>query len=415
MSKKQNMGSSPFSVHAIRELFPALRQQVYGKQLIYFDNGATSQKPQVVLDTLQKYYALENANIHRGVHYLSQQATSAYEQARRTIQTYIGAKSPDEIIFTKGTTDAINLVAFSFGELLKAGDEILITAMEHHSNIVPWQLLCERKGCVLKVVPITKKGELDLDAFDTLLNERTKLLAITHISNTLGTINPVQDLIQKAHRVGAKVLLDGAQSIQHLQIDVKQLDCDFYCFSGHKVFGPTGIGILYGKEEILEKMPPYQGGGDMIAKVTFERTTYNTLPLKFEAGTPHIAGAIGLGSAIEFLNSLDLDAAAAHELELTKYAQGILDTFEGLHIIGEAKNKTSVVSFTIDNMHPFDLGTLLDKQGIAVRTGHHCTQPLMDFFQIPGTVRASFAFYNTKEEIDTFVAALERSMQILGA
>ena len=409
------MGSSPFSVHAIRELFPALRQQVYGKQLIYFDNGATSQKPQVVLDTLQKYYALENANIHRGVHYLSQQATTAYEQARRTIQTYIGAKSPDEIIFTKGTTDAINLVAFSFGELLKAGDEILITAMEHHSNIVPWQLLCERKGCVLKVVPITKKGELDLDAFDTLLNERTKLLAITHISNTLGTINPVQGLIQKAHRVGAKVLLDGAQSIQHLQIDVKQLDCDFYCFSGHKVFGPTGIGILYGKEEILEKMPPYQGGGDMIAKVTFERTTYNTLPLKFEAGTPHIAGAIGLGSAIEFLNGLDLEAAAAHELELTKYAQGILDTFEGLHIIGEAKNKTSVVSFTIDNMHPFDLGTLLDKQGIAVRTGHHCTQPLMDFFQIPGTVRASFAFYNTKEEIDTFVAALERSMQILGA
>lgn len=409
------MGSSPFSVHAIRELFPALRQQVYGKQLIYFDNGATSQKPQVVLDTLKQYYALENANIHRGVHYLSQQATSAYEQARRTIQTYIGAKSPDEIIFTKGTTDAINLVAFSFGELLKVGDEILITAMEHHSNIVPWQLLCERKGCVLKVVPITKKGELDLDAFDALLNERTKLVAITHISNTLGTINPVQDLIQKAHLAGAKVLLDGAQSIQHLQIDVKQLDCDFYCFSGHKVFGPTGIGILYGKEAILEKMPPYQGGGDMIAKVTFERTTYNTLPLKFEAGTPHIAGAIGLGSAIEFLNSLDLNAAAAHELELTKYAQGILDTFEGLHIIGEAKNKTSVVSFTIDHMHPFDIGTLLDKQGIAVRTGHHCTQPLMDFFEIPGTVRASFAFYNTKEEIDTFVAALERSMQILGA
>ncbi|MFM8595697.1 MAG: aminotransferase class V-fold PLP-dependent enzyme [Flavobacteriales bacterium] len=409
------MGTSPFSVQAIREQFPALRQQVYGKQLIYFDNGATSQKPQVVLDTLQKYYALENANIHRGVHYLSQQATSAYEQARRTIQTYIGAKSPDEIIFTKGTTDAINLVAFSFGELLQAGDEILITAMEHHSNIVPWQLLCERKGCHLKVVPISKKGELDLEAFDALLNERTKLLAITHISNTLGTINPVESLIEKAHRFGAKVLLDGAQSIQHLAIDVKQLNCDFYCFSGHKVFGPTGIGILYGKEEILEKMPPYQGGGDMIAKVSFERTTYNTLPLKFEAGTPHIAGAIGLGSAIEFLRSLDLNAVAAHEHELTKYAQGILDTFEGLHIIGEAKNKTSVVSFTIDNMHPFDLGTLLDKQGIAVRTGHHCTQPLMDFFQIPGTVRASFAFYNTKEEIDTFVAALERSMQILGA
>lgn len=409
------MGSSPFSIQAIRAQFPALRQQVYGKQLIYFDNGATSQKPQLVLDTLQKYYALENANIHRGVHYLSQQATSAYEQARRTIQNYIGAKSPDEIIFTKGTTDAINLVAYSFGELLNAGDEILITAMEHHSNIVPWQLLCQRKGCVLKVIPITKKGELDLDAFDALLNERTKLLALTHISNTLGTINPVEDLIEKAHRFGAKVLLDGAQSIQHLAIDVKQLNCDFYCFSGHKVFGPTGIGVLYGKEEILEKMPPYQGGGDMIAKVTFERTTYNALPFKFEAGTPHIAGAIGLGSAIEFLQNIDLVAAAAHELELTKYAQGILDTFEGLHIIGEAKNKTSVVSFTIDNMHPFDLGTLLDKQGIAVRTGHHCTQPLMDFYQIPGTVRASFAFYNTKEEIDTFITALERSMQILGA
>jgi cysteine desulfurase/selenocysteine lyase len=409
------MGSTPFSVHAIRELFPALRQKVYGKPLIYFDNGATSQKPQIVLDTLAKYYALENANIHRGVHYLSQQATSAYEEARRTIQQYIHAKAPEEIIFTKGTTDSINLVAFSFGERLKAGDEILISAMEHHSNIVPWQLLCERKGCVLRVIPISRKGELDLAAFDQMLNERTKLLAITHISNTLGTINPVKELIAKAHATGAKVLLDGAQSIQHLGIDVQDLNCDFYTFSGHKVFGPTGIGILYGKEALLETMPPYQGGGDMISKVTFERSTYNTLPLKFEAGTPHIAGAIGLGSAIDFLNSIDMSAAAAHELELTKYAQGILDTFEGLQIIGEAKNKTSVVSFTVDNMHPFDIGTLLDKQGIAVRTGHHCTQPLMDFFQIPGTVRASFAFYNTKEEIDTFVAALERSMQILGA
>lgn len=409
------MGSTPFSVHAIRELFPALRQKVYGKPLIYFDNGATSQKPQMVLDTLAQYYAIENANIHRGVHYLSQQATSAYEAARRTIQQYIHAKAPEEIIFTKGTTDSINLVAFSFGERLKAGDEILISAMEHHSNIVPWQLLCERKGCVLRVIPISKKGELDLPAFEQMLNERTKLFAITHISNTLGTINPVKELIAKAHAVGAKVLLDGAQSIQHLGINVQDLNCDFYTFSGHKVFGPTGIGILYGKEALLETMPPYQGGGDMISKVTFERSTYNTLPLKFEAGTPHIAGAIGLGSAIDFLNSIDMSAAAAHELELTKYAQGILDTFEGLHIIGEAKNKTSVVSFTVDNMHPFDIGTLLDKQGIAVRTGHHCTQPLMDFFQIPGTVRASFAFYNTKEEIDTFVAALERSMQILGA
>ena len=409
------MEHSPFSVSDIRAQFPALRQKVYGKQLIYFDNGATSQKPQVVLDTLAQYYALENANIHRGVHYLSQQATSAYEAARRTIQKYIGANAPEEIIFTKGTTDSINLVAFSFGERLKLGDEILISAMEHHSNIVPWQLLCERKGCVLRVIPISKKGELDLAAFEQMLSERTKLLALTHISNTLGTINPVKELIAKAHQVGAKVLLDGAQSIQHLSIDVKDLNCDFYTFSGHKVFGPTGIGILYGKEALLDTMPPYQGGGDMISKVTFERSTYNTLPLKFEAGTPHIAGAIGLGSAISFLQSIDMQAAAAHELELTKYAQGILDTFEGLNIIGEAKNKTSVVSFTIDQMHPFDIGTLLDKQGIAVRTGHHCTQPLMDFYQIPGTVRASFAFYNTKEEIDTFVAALERSMQILGA
>lgn len=409
------MEPQPFSVQAIREQFPALRQKVYGKPLIYFDNGATSQKPQVVLDTLAQYYALENANIHRGVHYLSQQATSAYEAARRSIQQYIGAKAPEEIIFTKGTTDSINLVAFSFGERLQPSDEILITAMEHHSNIVPWQLLCERKKCVLRVVPISKKGELDLEAFENMLSERTKLVALTHISNTLGTINPVKELIAKAHQIGAKVLLDGAQSIQHLTIDVKDLNCDFYTFSGHKVFGPTGIGILYGKEALLDTMPPYQGGGDMISKVTFERSTYNTLPLKFEAGTPHIAGAIGLGSAIDFLKSIDMQAAAAHERELTKYAQGILDTFEGLHIIGEAKNKTSVVSFIIDKMHPFDIGTLLDKQGIAVRTGHHCTQPLMDFFQIPGTVRASFAFYNTKEEIDTFVAALERSMQILGA
>lgn len=409
------MSVSPFSVQAVRSLFPALNQTVFGKQLIYFDNGATSQKPQVVLDTLAKYYALENANIHRGVHYLSQQATTAYEAARKQIQQYIGAHAPEEIIFTKGTTDSINLVAFSFGERFNAGDEILISAMEHHSNIVPWQLLCERKGCVLKVIPITKKGELDLEAFDELLNERTKLLAITHISNTLGTINPVKELISKAHLFGAKVLLDGAQSIQHLSINVKDLDCDFYTFSGHKVFGPTGIGVLYGKAALLDTMPPYQGGGDMIAKVTFERSTYNTLPLKFEAGTPHIAGAIGLGSAISFLQGIDMEAAAKHEHDLTTYAQGILDTFEGLQLIGEAKNKTSVVSFIINGMHPFDIGTLLDKQGIAVRTGHHCTQPLMDYYQIPGTVRASFAFYNTREEIDTFITALQRSMQILGA
>jgi cysteine desulfurase/selenocysteine lyase len=407
------MPHSSFSVKAIREHFPALRQQVYGKNLIYFDNGATSQKPQLVLDAINAYYSKENANIHRGVHYLSQQATSEYEAARARIARYIGARKSEEIIFTKGTTDAINLVAFSFGQLLKAGDEILISAMEHHSNIVPWQLLCERQGCRLKVIPITKKGELDLASLDQLLSAKTKLLAITHISNTLGTINPIELLIERAHQVGAKVLIDGAQSIQHMRIDVKKLNCDFYCFSGHKVFGPTGIGVLYGKEELLDRMPPYQGGGDMISKVTFERTTYNEAPLKFEAGTPHIAGGICLGKAIEYLESLDMEAVEAHERALCTYAQDLLDTFEGVHIIGEATNKTSVVSFTVDGMHPFDLGTLLDKQGIAVRTGHHCTQPLMDFFQIPGTVRASFAFYNTKEEIDVFIAALERSMQLL--
>ncbi len=407
------MGLPIFSVHSLREEFPALKQQVFGKELIYFDNAATSQKPRIVLDTLSKFYALENANIHRGVHHLSQEATMAYENARISIQKFIGAKTNREIIFTKGTTDGINLVAFCLGEELKTGDEILISAMEHHSNIVPWQMLCERKGCKLKVVPISKKGELDQEAFDKMLNERTKLLAITHISNTLGTINPIKKLIDKAHHVGAKVLIDGAQSIQHVQIDVSQLNCDFFVFSGHKVFGPTGIGVLYGKEEILEQLPPYQGGGDMISKVTFEQTTYNTLPLKFEAGTPHIAGAIGLGSAIEFLKSIDLEGAAIYEQQLTQYAQNKLAQLKGIQLIGTADEKTSVVSFIIDNLHPFDIGTLLDKQGIAVRTGHHCTQPLMDFYQIVGTVRASFAFYNTHQEIDTFIDALKRSMKIL--
>jgi cysteine desulfurase/selenocysteine lyase len=304
-------------------------------------------------------------------------------------------------------------VAFSFGELLTAGDEIVITAMEHHSNIVPWQMLCERKNLKLRVAPINSKGELIIDEFDKLLNPKTKLISVTHISNTLGTINPVKDLIKKAHAVGAKVLIDGAQSIQHLKVDVRDLDCDFYTFSSHKVFGPTGIGVLYGKEAILDSMPPYQGGGDMIAKVTFERTTYNELPHKFEAGTPHIAGGICLGEAIRFLSSQDLDAIQKHEKYLADYAQDMLDTFEGVRIIGEAKEKTSVVSFVADKIHPFDIGTLLDKQGVAVRTGHHCTQPLMDFFKIPGTVRASFAFYNTKEEVDIFIAAVEKSISIL--
>jgi cysteine desulfurase/selenocysteine lyase len=408
-----NFELKPFNVREIREEFPALRQQVYGKNLIYFDNGATSQKPKLVLDAINLFYSKENANIHRGVHYLSQRATTDYEAARQRIQRYLGARKSEEIIFTKGTTDSINLVAFSYGSTLSAGDEILISAMEHHSNIVPWQMLCERQGCILKVAPINQRGELIMDEFDKLLSKKTKLVAITHISNTLGTVNPVKEIIQKAHAVGSKVLIDGAQSIQHMRINVKELDCDFYVFSSHKVFGPTGIGVLYGKEEILDRMPPYQGGGDMIARVTFERTTYNELPFKFEAGTPHIAGGICLGKAFEFLESVDMEAAERHERELAKYAEDMLDTFEGLQIIGEAKNKTSVVSFSIHGIHPFDIGTLLDKQGIAVRTGHHCTQPLMDFYGIPGTVRASFAFYNTKQEIDTFVEAVERSLSML--
>ncbi len=402
-----------FNVREIREQFPALRQQVYGKNLIYFDNGATSQKPQIVLDAINKFYSKENANIHRGVHFMSQKATTEYEESRKRIQRYINARKSEEIIFTKGTTDGINLVASSFGELLKAGDEIIISAMEHHSNIVPWQMLCMRKGLSLRVAPINEKGELLLETFKQMLSKKTKLVAITHISNTLGTVNPINEIVSAAHAVGAKVLVDGAQSIQHMKIDVKEMNCDFYVFSSHKVFGPTGIGVLYGKEELLDTMPPYQGGGDMISRVTFERTTYNELPFKFEAGTPHIAGGICLGKAFEFLESIDLKAAEEHERSLAKYAEDVLDTFEGLNIIGEAKNKTSVVSFSVKGIHPFDIGTLLDKQGIAVRTGHHCTQPLMDFFKIPCTVRASFAFYNTKQEIDTLVEALEKSLNML--
>jgi cysteine desulfurase/selenocysteine lyase len=409
----ETTGKRKFNLREIREDFPALRQTVYGKNLIYFDNGATSQKPQYVIDAINKYYSKDNANIHRGVHHLSQKATNEYEASRKTIATYLNAKHTHEIIFTKGTTEGINLVAFSFGQLLQKGDEIIISAMEHHSNIVPWQMLCERVGCVLKVIPINKKGEIIYDEYLQLLNDKTKLVAVSHISNSLGTINPIKKMIDEAHKVGAKVLIDGAQSIQHTTIDVQALDCDFYVFSGHKVFGPTGIGVLYGKEGILNKMPPYQGGGDMILKVTFEKTTYNELPFKFEAGTPHIAGAICLGKAIEYLNQFNIEDLEKHELELADYATDLLLTFEGLHIIGESKKKTSVVSFIVDGAHPFDIGTLLDKQGVAVRTGHHCTQPVMDFYKIPGTVRASFAFYNTKEEIDYFIAALDKAITML--
>lgn len=402
-----------FNVNEIRADFPILNESVHGKPLIYFDNGATSQKPNAVIERISRYYSHENANVHRGVHYLSDQATTAYEQARTTIARYINAEHSQEIIFTKGTTDSINTVAFSLGETLKPGDEILISGMEHHSNIVPWQMLCERKRTVLKVIPVTPAGTLDLEAFDALLSERTKLLSIIHISNTLGTINPVEQLIQKAHAVGAKVLLDAAQSIQHLPIDVQSLGCDFLSFSGHKVFGPTGIGILYGKKAVLDSLPPYQGGGDMIEQVSFEKTTYNGLPLKFEAGTPNISGAIALGAAFDYLSSIDLQGAYQHEHDLGTYLRARMKEIPSIRFIGEAPETCSTLSFLIGDLHPFDLGTLLDKQGIAVRTGHHCTQPLMKQFNIPGTVRASLAFYNTTEEIDQFIVAIQRSILLL--
>ena len=400
-------------VYKIRKDFPTLSQTVYGKPLIYFDNGATSQKPQSVIDAINQYYTKDNANIHRGVHHLSQVATEQYEQARKIIQTYINAQEDAEVIFTKGTTDSVNTVAFSLGETLTEGDEIIISEMEHHSNIVPWQMVCERKKCVLKVIPINDNGELELLRFDELLSNRTKLVSITHVSNTLGTINPIEAIIEKAHKHGALVLIDGAQSVQHMKVDVQKLNCDFYVFSGHKVFGPTGVGILYGKRKVLEMIPPYQGGGDMIAKVTFEKTTYNELPFKFEAGTPNISGGICLAAAFEYLNKIDMEAIEKYEKQLQSYAQGELLKIDNVRIIGTAENKTSVVSFIVENIHPFDIGTLLDKQGIAVRTGHHCTQPLMDRFNIPGTVRASFAFYNTFEEIDAFIVALKRAIQML--
>jgi cysteine desulfurase/selenocysteine lyase len=400
-------------IQAIRSQFPILEEKIHGKPLVYFDNGATTQKHSSVIQRINNYYSKENANIHRGVHTLSQDATTAYENARTTIQKYLGAKENHEIIFTKGTTDGINLVAFSFGELLNPGDEIIISAMEHHSNIVPWQMLCERKGCKLRVIPMDEKGELLLDTYDSLLSDKTKLVAVTHISNSLGTVNDVDYIIKKAHAVGAKVLIDGAQSIQHIQVNVQELDCDFYAFSGHKLFGPTGIGVLYGKEDILNQMPPYQGGGDMIKDVSFEKTTYNVLPHKFEAGTPNIAGGIGLGTAFEFLNSLDMKEVLKHEQELLDYATSELKKIEGMKFYGEAKEKTSVISFLIVGLHPFDVGTLLDKMGVAVRTGHHCTQPIMKQFNIPGTIRASFALYNTKEEVDVFIAALNRIIPIL--
>lgn len=412
MIKKEDI-KMKFDVAAIRDQFPILKRNVGKYPLVYFDNGATAQKPQAVIDCIDNYYTLENANIHRGVHHLSQVSTENYEKARKIIQNYLNADFDHEIIFTKGTTDGINLVASSFGKTLASGDEILITQMEHHSNIVPWQMLAEERDLTLRYIPMNESGELILDSLEDLLTEKTKLVAITHISNALGTINPIEEIIEAAHKVGAKVLVDAAQSLQHLKVDVKALDCDFMVFSGHKVFGPTGVGILYGKEELLNAMPPYQGGGDMIKTVSLEKTVYNDLPHKFEAGTPNIIGGIGLGKAIEWLSEQDLEAIHDYENELLEYATAELLKIDGLKIYGTAENKSSVISFLVEDTHPYDIGTLLNQQGVAVRTGHHCAQPVMDFYNIPGTIRASFGFYNTKEEIDQFITALKKAVQML--
>ena len=402
-----------FDVQKIRADFPILSQKVNGKPLVYFDNGATSQKPQVVIDAISKYYSEINANIHRGVHTLSQLATDAYEISRNTVQKHLNAKHNHEIIFTSGTTFGINLVASGFGSLLKAGDEVMVSALEHHSNIVPWQFLCERTGAKLVVIPMNQKGELIISEFDRLLSDKTKIVTVNHISNALGTVNPIVYIIKKSHQVGAAVLIDGAQAVPHLKPDVQALDCDFYVFSGHKICAPTGVGILYGKEEWLRKLPPYQGGGEMIAEVTFEKTTYADLPHKFEAGTPNISGGIVLGTAIDYMNAIGFENIASYEQELLDYGTKRLLEIEGVTIYGTSENKASVISFNIDGIHPYDIGTIIDKLGIAVRTGHHCAQPIMNFFNIPGTIRASFAFYNTKEEIDIFVEAVKKAQMML--
>ena len=400
-------------VQKIRKDFPILNRTVNGKPLIYFDNAATSQTPQQVIDVIVDYYSNYNANIHRGVHSLSQEATDAYEQARIKIQKHFNAKHSYEIIYTAGTTHSINLVANGFSSLLKKGDEIIVSALEHHSNIVPWQMLCERTGATLRVIPMNENGELILSDYDALLNEHTKLVFVNHISNALGTINPIEYIIEKAHAVGAAVLVDGAQSCPHLKPDVQALDVDFYVCSAHKICGPTGVGMLYGKEEWLNKLPPYQGGGEMIAEVSFEKTTYAGLPHKFEAGTPNICGGIAFGAALDYMNNIGFENIAKYENELLAYGTEQLLKIEGLKIYGTAKEKTSVISFNVGTIHPYDIGTILDKMGIAVRTGHHCAQPIMDFYKIPGTIRASFMFYNTKEEIDTFIVALKKAIMML--
>jgi cysteine desulfurase/selenocysteine lyase len=400
-------------IQKIRTDFPILTQQVNGKPLVYFDNAATSQKPQIVIDALDSYYKEINSNIHRGVHTLSQLATTAYEETRIKLKKYFNAKHTHEIIFTRGTTESINLVASSFTSLLKADDEIIVSYLEHHSNIVPWQLLCERTGAKLKVIPINEKGELIIEEFDKLLHNKTKIVAVNHVSNALGTINPIKKIIDKAHQFGAAVLIDGAQATPHLQADFQELNCDFYCASAHKMYGPTGIGFLYGKEEWLNKLPPYHGGGEMIKTVTFKKTTYADLPHKFEAGTPNIAAGIAFGTALDYIKEIGIENIAKYEDELLQYATKKLLEIDNLTIFGTANNKASVISFNIKNIHPFDIGSIVDKLGFAVRTGHHCTQPIMQYFNIPGTIRASFAFYNTKEEIDSFVEAVKRAKMML--
>ncbi len=404
---------SNWDVEKIRKDFPVLSQTVNGKPLVYLDNGASSQVPNLVIERGSKYLQEEHSNIHRGVHYLSQKATSAYEGAREKVKRFINAREAKECIFVRGCTEGINLVAHGYGrKFIGAGDEIIISQMEHHANIVPWQMLCEEKGAILKVIPMNERGELVLDEYENLLNERTKFVSIIHVSNALGTINPVKEMIQTAHKFGVPVLVDGAQAVPHMTVDVQDLDADFYAFSGHKMFAPTGSGVLYGKKEILEKMNPFQGGGDMIRTVTFEKTTYADLPNKFEAGTPAIASNIGLGAAIDYLNSIDREAAFAYEEGLLKYATEKLSAIEGVKIIGTAREKASVISFTIENVHPHDIGTILDQSGIAVRAGHHCAQPVMQFFQIPATARASFAFYNTKEEVDVLVNSIQKVIDV---
>ena len=397
----------------IRNDFPILNREVNGNPLVYLDNAATSQTPQAVIDVISDYYSRYNANIHRGVHALSQEATDAYEKARHTLQIHFNAAHAQEIIFTSGTTHSINIIASGYSELLNPDDELLISALEHHSNIVPWQMLCEKTGAQLKVIPILSDGTLDLEAYSSLLSNRTQLVFVNHVSNALGTVNPLKLIIEKAHEVNAKVLVDGAQAAPHIITDLQALDIDYYVTSAHKLCGPTGVGMLYGKSELLNLLPPYQGGGEMIATVTFEKTTYADLPHKFEAGTPNIAGGIAFGSALDYMNSIGLNAIAAYEQELLTYATEQLKAIEGLRIYGEASEKTAVISFLVGDIHPYDMGSLLDKMGIAVRTGHHCAQPIMDFFQIPGTIRASFSFYNTFEEVDRLVAGVKKAKMML--